>query len=63
LIPVLDSTGYTLEKNRILEGKVTFNPDKLELTGPSSVVEAYEGKFPVVLNAKRSPRIFQERFP
>jgi hypothetical protein len=63
LIPVLDSTGYTLEKNRILEGKVTFNPDKLELTGPSSVVEAYEGKFPVVLNAKKISKNFSGKVP
>jgi hypothetical protein len=58
LVPVLDSTGYTLEKNSFLEGKVTFNPNKLEITGPSSIVEAYEGKFPVVLNAKKISKNF-----
>jgi hypothetical protein len=63
LIPVLDSTGYTLEKNRTLEGKVTFNPNELELTGPSSIVEAYEGKFPVVLNAKKISKNFSGKVP
>ena len=53
LIPELDSAGYSLDKNIALEGKVSFNPDKLEVTGPSSILESYQGKFPVVLNAKK----------
>lgn len=58
LVPALDSTGYTLEKNSFLEGKATFKPNKLELTGPSSLVEAFEGKFPVALNAKKISKNF-----
>lgn len=63
LIPVLDSTGYTLEKNSILEGSVTFSPNKLEMTGPSSIVEGYEGKFPVVLNAQKIDKNFSGKVP
>jgi hypothetical protein len=63
LIPVLDSTGYTLEKNSILEGNVTFSPNKLEMTGPSSIVEGYEGKFPVILNAQKIAKNFSGKVP
>lgn len=53
LRPVLDTLGYSLDKNIALEGKVNFNPDQLEITGPSSVLEAFDGKYPVALNATK----------
>ena len=53
LSPVLDTLGYSLDKNIALEGKVNFNPDQLEITGPSSILEAFEGKFPVALNTSK----------
>lgn len=53
LRPVLDTLGYSLEKNIALEGKVNFIPDQLEITGPSSVLEAFDGKYPVALNATK----------
>ena len=53
LRPVLDTLGYSLDKNIALEGKVNFIPDQLEMTGPSSVLEAFDGKYPVVLNATK----------
>ena len=63
LIPELDSAGYTLDKNIALEGQVSFNPDKLEVTGPSSILESYQGKFPVVLNAKKIAKNFSGKVP
>ncbi len=63
LIPELDSAGYSLDKNTLLEGKVSFNPDKLEVTGPSSILESYQGKFPVVLNAKKIAKNFSAKVP
>lgn len=63
LIPELDSAGYSLEKNIALEGKVSFNPDKLEVTGPSSILESYQGKFPVVLNAKKIAKNYSGKVP
>jgi hypothetical protein len=63
LTPTLDSAGYSLAKNSLLEGKVTFNPDKLEVTGPSSILESYQGKFPVVLNAKKIDKNFSGKVP
>ena len=53
LRPVLDTLGYSLDKNIALEGKVNFIPDQLEITGPSSVLEAFDGKYPVALNATK----------
>ena len=53
LRPELDTTSYALDKNSVLTGKVTFNPDKLELKGPSSLLDGYEGKFPVKLNSRK----------
>lgn len=53
LRPVLDTLGYSLDKNIALEGKVYFIPDQLEITGPSSVLEAFDGKYPVALNATK----------
>jgi len=63
LIPELDSAGYSLDKNITLEGKVSFNPDKLEVTGPSSILESYQGKFPVVLNAKKIAKNYSGKVP
>jgi hypothetical protein len=63
LIPELDSTGYSLDRNIALEGKVSFNPDKLEVTGPSSILESYQGKFPVVLNAKKIAKNYSGKVP
>ena len=53
LRPVLDSLSYSFDKNISLEGKVNFIPDQLEITGPSSVLEALEGNYPVALNASK----------
>ena len=63
LRPVLDTLGYSLDKNIALEGKVNFIPDQLEITGPSSVLEAFEGKYPVALNASKINSNFAGKVP
>jgi len=63
LRPVLDTLGYSLDKNIALEGKVNFIPDQLEITGPSSVLEAFEGKYPVALNASKINSNFSGKVP
>jgi hypothetical protein len=63
LVPVLDSTGYTLDKNSVVEGAVSFNATKLEITGPSSILDAYEGKFPVRLNETKINKNFSAKVP
>ena len=52
LVPYLDTAGYSLDEHIELDGLVRFVPDKLEIKGPSSLVEAYQGRFPVSLNEK-----------
>ena len=63
LRPVLDTLGYSLDKNIALEGKVNFIPDQLEITGPSSVLEAFEGKYPVALKASKINSNFSGKVP
>ena len=63
LRPVLDTLGYSLDKNIALEGKVNFIPDQLEITGPSSVLEAFDGKYPVVLNATKINSDYSGKVP
>lgn len=63
LVPVLDSAGYSLDKNSVIEGAVSFNPSKLEITGPSSILEAFEGKFPVPLNETKINKNFSAKVP
>jgi len=62
-LPVLDTTGYSLDKNIALEGNVRFSPNILEITGPSSILEAYEGKFPVRLNETKINKNFSAKVP
>ena len=63
LRPVLDTLGYSLDKNIALVGKVNFIPDQLEITGPSSVLEAFDGKYPVALNASKINSNFSGKVP
>jgi hypothetical protein len=63
LRPVLDTLGYSLDKNIALNGKVNFIPDQLEITGPSSVLEAFDGKYPVALNTSKINSNFSGKVP
>jgi hypothetical protein len=63
LRPVLDSLSYSFDKNIALEGEVNFIPDQLEITGPSSVLEAFEGNYPVALNASKINSNFTGKVP
>ena len=63
LRPELDSLGYSLDKNIALAGEINFIPNQLEITGPSSVIEAFEGKYPVALNASKINSDFKGKVP
>jgi hypothetical protein len=52
-----------LDKNIALAGKVNFIPDQLEITGPSSVLDAFEGKYPVALNASKINADYSSKVP
>ncbi|WP_245578718.1 YbbR-like domain-containing protein [Algoriphagus vanfongensis] len=53
LTPTLDSLSYTLGKNYRLADDPTFEPKRITLSGPSSILEIFEGTFPVQLNESR----------
>ncbi|MFL0681620.1 MAG: YbbR-like domain-containing protein [Algoriphagus aquaeductus] len=61
LTPYLDSAGYSLGKNIEIDGAVLFTPNQITLTGPSSLLESFEGKFPVYLNENRIEKNFSRQ--
>jgi hypothetical protein len=61
LTPVLDTTGYSLAKNIEIDGDVSFLPKKITLKGPSSILEAFDGKFPVQLNESKIDSRFSKK--
>jgi hypothetical protein len=61
--PILDSTGFTLAKNVEIEGKVSFSPDKLTLTGPTSLLDQYKEGFPVILKENKIGDNFSSQVP
>ena len=63
LSPVLDSASYSLAKNAVIEGKIKFDPEVIKVTGPSSILDIFEGKFAVNLNQSRIDQDFNEEVP
>ncbi len=61
LTPVLDTAGYSLAKNIEIDGEVRFLPEKVSLKGPSSILEAFDGKFPVQLNESKIDSRFSKK--
>lgn len=61
LTPVLDSTGYTLEENIEIDGKVRFVPNQIEFKGPTSIIEGFEGKFPLKIEEKNINGNFKKK--
>lgn len=53
LTPVLDSMSYTLSKNYRMLDKPTFDPGQITVTGPTSLLDVLEGKYPVKLNESK----------
>jgi hypothetical protein len=62
-VPVLYSAGYSLAKNIAIEGKVSFNPNRIVLKGPSSLLDSLQGKFPVKINEKNIGAAFSKKVP
>ena len=59
----VDSTSFSLAKNIEIEGPISFSPSQVTLQGPTSVLETFEGKFPVFLNENRISQNFQKSVP
>jgi hypothetical protein len=60
---ILDSTSYSLAKNVEIDGAIIFSPKQVTVTGPSSILDGYGGKFPVLLNENRISENFQKSVP
>ena len=52
-----------MAKNIEIDGEVSFNPKKITLKGPSSVLESFDGKFPVILNESKIDSRFSKKIP
>lgn len=50
--PILDSTSFTMGNNYRVMGPVTFSPNSITITGPSSVLDSLKS-FPVYLDENR----------
>ncbi|MBC6366321.1 YbbR-like domain-containing protein [Algoriphagus sp. AK58] len=61
LTPVLDTAGYSLGKNIEIDGEITFLPKQISVTGPSSILDSFDGKFPVILNENRIDNNFTKK--
>lgn len=59
----VDSTSFSLAKNIEIEGPISFSPSQVTLQGPTSVLETFQGKFPVFLNENRISQNFQKSVP
>ena len=53
LRPILDSASYTLAKNHKILSKIEFEPNQVTLHGPRSILNDFDGVFPVYLDEKR----------
>lgn len=53
LRPVLDSSSFTLAKNHKILSKIDFEPNQVTIRGPRSILDAFEGVFPIYLDEKR----------
>ncbi|WP_111670877.1 YbbR-like domain-containing protein [Algoriphagus litoralis] len=60
---VIDSTSFSLAKNIEIEGPIRFSPEQVTVKGPTSVLDIFQGKFPVSINENRISQNFQKSVP
>ncbi len=60
---MIDTTSFSLAKNVVIDGEIAFLPNKVSVTGPSSLLDLYEGKFLVPINENRIAGNFQKSVP
>lgn len=60
LKPELDSTSYSLAKNHKVLEDVKFTPSTISLTGPTSILNNFDGTFPVKLNQEKIDENFDK---
>lgn len=60
---VIDTTSFTLARNVAIDGSVSFTPNQVSVTGPTSLLDVFEGKFMVTLGESRISQNFQKSVP
>jgi hypothetical protein len=60
---MVDTTSYSLAKNVEIDGTINFTPTQIAVTGPTSLLDSYEGKFLVQLKESRIKENFQKSVP
>lgn len=60
---IVDSTSFSLAKNVEIDGPITFSPDQVTVTGPTSLLDIFEGKFSVEIDENRIGENFQKTVP
>ncbi|MBN3584050.1 YbbR-like domain-containing protein [Algoriphagus aestuarii] len=62
LKPQLDSSSFSLATNFRLLGDIKFQPSTIKVKGPSSILKAFEGTFPVKMNREKINENINEDF-
>jgi YbbR domain-containing protein len=63
LEPFLDSASFSLAKNHEIDGKILFDPTRITITGPESILDSFEGKFPVYLKQEKIDKSLVKSVP
>ncbi len=61
--PVLDSSSFSLGKNYRIIDQITFSPEEILLTGPSSILDSLTGSFPISLGENRINKSIDKQIP
>lgn len=60
---VVDTTSFSLARNVEIEGPIAFKPNQVSVSGPTSILDVFEGKFMVTLGESRISENFQKTVP
>lgn len=63
LRPVLDSMTFSLAEHAEIEGKISFTPERITIAGPSSLIESFEGVFPISLDKAKISENYSQTVP
>lgn len=59
----VDTTSFSLARNIEIDGPITFSPNQVTATGPTSLLDIFDGEFPVSIDENRIGENFQKSVP
>lgn len=59
----VDSTSFSLARNVEIDGPITFNPSKVTVKGPASLLENFDGKILVEIDESKIGQNFTKAIP